>query len=399
MAAEAAAGAGCAVTVYDQMRQPGRKFLLAGRGGLNLTHSEPLDRFLDRYSEGRDKLAPLIAAFPPEALRAWADGLGAETFIGTSGRVFPRAMKASPLLRAWLQRLAAMGVRFEGGARMSALSGDGVTLQRGGEAQTLNAGGVVLALGGASWPELGSDGRWTAALAKAGVPVTPFEASNAGFLVKWEPPVSALAGAPLKGIAVTLGWGEREADGKTLRTLQHFPGEAVLSARGLEGGAVYAANAALRAVQKRKGEWPVRVSLDLKPSIPLDALDEVMAKYPHKRSLGPWLMANLNLSQAAARLVSTHNERSWVNLAFLIKCLMFDVTGFYPIERAISSAGGAAFGDGADPLAAQGLPGVFLAGEMLDWDAPTGGYLLQACFATGRAAGLAAAAHAHEKGG
>lgn len=377
MAAEAAASQGCSVTIFDQMPRPGRKFLLAGRGGLNLTHAEPLDAFLGRYREGAERIEPLIRAFPPQALRAWADALGAETFVGTSGRAFPKAMKASPLLRAWLQRLGGLGVRFQGGARWTGFADGGVMIVQHGAEQAAPAEAVVLALGGASWPELGSDGAWVAPLVGLGTAIAPLEASNAGVLIDWPPPVADLAGAPFKTIGLSVAG-------------ECFLGEAILTAQGLEGGVVYAAGAALRrALRANSG---VKIRLDLQPNRTAAAMADKLAARDSKRSLGPWLQKVLGLSSPAARLVSTMApSRDPQSLAALLKAFPLTVRGFASLGRAISTAGGLVWDEVDETLMLRRRPGVFVAGEMLDWDAPTGGYLLQACFATGRSAGLSAA--------
>jgi hypothetical protein len=397
MAAEAAAEAGCAVTLYDQMARPGRKFLLAGRGGLNLTHSEALPAFLARYKEDSGRIAPLVRAFPPEALRAWADALGAETFVGSSGRVFPKVMKASPLLRAWLRKLDGLGVRFVSGARLTAVRSDGLVLSFDGAAKRLDAAATVLALGGASWPELGSDAAWVPLLQQAGVEVSPLSASNAGVLVDWPPALLALAGAPLKGIRVDVGWGDGKERQRGLSPMQSFSGEAVLTARGLEGGVIYAANGAIRELARRHG-WPALIHIAVKPSLKLLPLMRTLDARDPKKSLGPWLRSKFNLSQAAARLITASPTLDATNLANVIQRRPVEVRGFYPIGRAISTAGGVAWSDVLEDMQSRTLPGVFFAGEMLDWDAPTGGYLLQACLASGRAAGLGAAAWARSRG-
>jgi uncharacterized flavoprotein (TIGR03862 family) len=385
MAAEAAAGAGCAVTVYDQMPRPGRKFLLAGRGGLNLTHSEPLDAFLTRYREGGEQLAPLIRAFPPDALRAWADGLGADTFVGSSGRVFPKAMKASPLLRCWLQRLAGQGVVFEPRRRFAGFTDAGVLLETPDAARPLAADAYVLAFGGASWPELGSDGEWRAPLRRAGCAVESFRPSNVGIEVKWPQTVWPLHGKPFKMLDLYVGG-------------QRFRGEAILTRSGMEGGAIYAANAALRAREAQGA--PFGIALDLQPNRTESDIAARLAKRDKRRSLGRWLQKTIGLSPVSARLaVALSPDRTPSALAETIKQAKLLVYGFAGLRRAISSAGGLTWDEVDASLMLKRRPGVFVAGEMLDWDAPTGGYLLQACFATGRAAGLAAAAYAKEKGG
>lgn len=362
------------------MRLPGRKFLLAGRGGLNLTHAEPFDDFLARYRENGAHLEPHIRAFPPQALRDWADGLGAETFVGSSRRVFPKIMKASPLLRAWLQRLAGLQVAFVGQARLAALSEGQAIVAIGGRRERLSYDATILALGGASWPELGSDGAWAAMLTQSQVEVTPLTPSNAGILVDWPAPILALAGKPLKRIGVRVG----EAA---------FYGEAILTQSGLEGGAIYAANGAVRALAAQTG-WPISIELDLQLARSAQDLHARLQQRDRKRSLGPWMRANLGLSEAASRLVSPlAPSRMPAAVAQAIKQLPLKVRGFAPIARAISSAGGVRWGSLNPDLSLKAAPHIFVAGEMLDWDAPTGGYLLQACFATGRAAALSALAY------
>lgn len=370
MAAEVAAAAGAQVTVYDRMRLPGRKFLLAGRGGLNLTHAEPLPAFLQRYAVGADRLAPLIAGFDPPALRAWADGLGAETFVGSSGRVFPKAMKASPLLRAWLARLAGLGVRFVGGARLADVDANAATFVSAGGPFTVTTHPLILALGGASWPELGSDGGWVTPLQARGVGVTPLAASNAGVLVPWTDDVAALAGQSLKHVAVIVG-------------SARFAGEVMLTARGLEGQAIYAAGAAIR---KHQGDAAM-IALDLQPNRTEADLTARLAARDTRRTLSAFLQKSCGLSAPSARLaLSQFALRDPLALARRIKSCPLDVRGLAPVARAISTAGGIAWEGVRDDLSLKALPGVFVCGEMLDWDAPTGGYLLQACFATGVAA-------------
>ncbi len=360
MAAETLAAGGAQVTLFDRMPRPGRKLLLAGRGGLNLTHSEPPARFLNRYPAA---MRPFIEAFPPEALIAWCEALGEPVFTGTSGRVFPRAMKASPLLRAWLRRLDAQDVALRAGWRWQGF-GAGTTLRfdRGEVAPCA----VVLACGGASWPQLGSDGAWVDAFPE-GV-VAPLEPANMGFHVAWSAPFAArFAGTPLKRVALHLGG-------------QSWRGEAMVTARGIEGGVVYAAAAVLRAVA------PVTARLDLRPDLDAAALRS-------KLGAGSQSLANrlrrAGLAPAAAGLVheALRAGAPREDLATLIKALPLHIGAPMGQARAISTAGGLRW-EGLDPhLMLRDRPGVFCAGEMLDWEAPTGGYLLQGCFATGRAAG------------
>ena len=370
MAAEVLAHGGAAVTVHDQMPSPGRKLLIAGRGGLNLTHGEPLPAFLSRYGSARPRLEPAITAFPPEALVAWAEGLGQPVFTGTSGRIFPRALKSSPLLRAWLGRLAGLGVvlqarhRWEGWDETGALrfaTPDGPVTSR--------PAAVVLALGGASWPRLGSDGGWTALLPG----VAPLRPANCGFLVPWSDIFrQRFEGTPLKRIAV-------EFAGQRVR------GEALITVGGIEGGAVYALSAPLR--EAIAGGGPVTLRLDLRPDV---GAPELAARLDGPR--GGQSLANhlrrAGLPPVAVGLVqeALHAGVS-APLSALVKALPLRLTGPAPIARAISSAGGVGWGEVDERFMLRARPGVFLAGEMLDWEAPTGGYLLQGCFSTGAAAG------------
>jgi hypothetical protein len=376
MAAETLAQAGAAVTVYERMPSVGRKFLLAGRGGLNLTHSEPLEAFLGRYGEARAWLAPLIAAFPPAELTAWAEGLGQPTFVGTSGRVFPKAMKASPLLRAWLRRLAELGVEVRTRHEWSGWTADGALAFRTphGEVQD-RPDAAVLALGGASWPRLGSTGDWAAPLAAAGAPIAPLMPANAGFDVAWSEVFrDRFAGAPIKGAAFTFG---------RTRVL----GEAVVTRHGLEGGAVYALSAQMR--EAIAGDRSARLWIDLRPHQRDTELAGRIAATPAAQSLANRLRKaglsplEINLLREAGGKDLPHDTEA---LARAIKGVALTLSGMRPIERAISTAGGLAQEGLDERLMLKARPGVFAAGEMLDWEAPTGGYLLQACFATGVAA-------------
>jgi uncharacterized flavoprotein (TIGR03862 family) len=367
MAAEVLSAAGVAVTVYDRMPSAGRKLLMAGRGGLNLTHSEPLPAFLGRYGAAQARLAPLIAAFPPEALIGWCQGLGQGTFVGSSGRVFPVAMKASPLLRAWMGRLSRQGVTLRPRHAWTGWEGDALRFQTPDGSLLVRPDVTVLALGGASWPRLGSDAAWTAWMADW---VAAFQPANCGFTVPW----SALfrdrfAGRPLKRIALRFR-------GATVR------GEAMVTASGLEGGAVYALSAPLRDAIAAHGSAELLV--DLRPDIDLAALSGPA----RGQSLSTRLRKQAGLSPEAIGLVQEvlHAGHSATDLAGLIKALPLRLTGTAPIARAISSAGGLRWDVLDDRLMLRDRQGVFAAGEMLDWEAPTGGYLLQACFSTGVAA-------------
>lgn len=382
MAAEAAAGQGLSVTLYDAMPSAGRKLLMAGRGGLNLTHSEPIERFLTRYGDAAAPLTPMLEGFSPDALRRWAADLGIETFVGSSGRVFPTGLKASPLLRAWLARLVRAGVRLQTRRRWDGFASDGALRMSGpdGTIALIRADATVLALGGASWARLGSDGAWAGVL---DVPLTPFRAANCGFTIAWPPEFTQRhAGTPLKNIALSLG---------AVRVL----GEAVVAAYGIEGGAVYALGAAPHRMLAETGG--ARLLLDLKPDLNLAALATRLERPRRGASLASFLRKAANLPPIAAALLRAVRPEvmngSAGQLATALKALPLDLTGTGPIDRAISTAGGVQWSALEPDLQLSAHPGVFLAGEMLDWEAPTGGYLLQACFATGRWAGAAAAAH------
>jgi len=375
MAAEVLARGGRSVTVFDHMPSAGRKLLMAGRGGLNLTHSEPLETFLTRYGTAEARLTPAIQAFPPEALRAWAETLGQSLFVGSSGRVFPRAMKASPLLRAWLRRLSEAGVRFAFRHRWQGFGPASQTLSFEDRAP-IEAEGVVLALGGASWPRLGSDGEWAAPLAERGVRLAPFAPANCGFTIGWtELFRQRFAGTPLKSVA--LRW-----RGLVSR------GDAVVTAYGIEGGAVYALSGALRDEIAAHGE--ALVTLDLRPDMPEAALAAKLRTLRPRDSLSSGLRRTVSLAPVAINILyetGAPPPRDAVALAALIKAVPLRLTGCQGLDRAISSAGGVTWDEVDDRFMLRPLAGVFVAGEMLDWEAPTGGYLLQACMATGHAAG------------
>ena len=385
MAAEVLANADTAVTVYDAMASAGRKFLMAGRGGLNLTHSEPLPEFLMRYREAMPRLTAAITAFPPEALRAWSEGLGQATFVGSSGRVFPNAFKASPLLRAWLRRLDSKSVQFAMRHRWTGWDGDGRLIFQTPNGQRLvNARATVLALGGASWPRLGSDGTWVDALTARGVRIAPLRPANCGFTVGWSAIFrDRFEGQPLKGAALSFG-------ARTVR------GEAMISRVGIEGGAVYALSAELREAIAAFGQATLRIAL--RPDLEINDLIARVSAPKRKQSFSNWLRKAVQLSPVAIGLLQEAAIASGVSLtslspaglADLINAVPIQLNGTTPIARAISSAGGISFREIEDDFMIRRLPGVFAAGEMLDWEAPTGGYLLQACFATGAAAGMGA---------
>lgn len=385
MAAEQLALGGMRVIVFDGMGAPARKFLLAGRGGLNLTHSEALLDFLSRYGAAQAHLTPAIEVFGPQQLRAWADELGQPTFVGTSGRVFPVAMKASPLLRAWLRRLDAQGVQLRLKHRWTGWDGEGrLSFDTPEGPRSFAAGATVLALGGASWPRLGSDGSWSDLLAHKGVTVAPLKPANCGFVAAW----SALfadkyQGAPLKNVALAFG----------TRTVR---GEAVITRDGLEGGAIYALSALLRDAILAEGE--AKLSIALRPDLTTADLAARLAKPKGKQSLSTYLRKAAGLSPAGIGLLQEAAHGSGValatlpadQLAALINAVPVRLVSTTPIAKAISTAGGIALDEiDADYMLCK-LPGVFAAGEMLDWEAPTGGYLLTACFATGVMAGRGA---------
>ncbi len=376
MVAERLSAAGLAVTVFDGMATPGRKFLMAGRGGLNLTHSEPVDRFVTRYGRQAERFQAYLARFSPADLRAWAESLGSETFVGSSGRVFPQEMKASRLLRSWLARLATQGVELRLRHRWQGWNGNDLLFSTpGGQPLRHRAVATVLALGGASWPALGSDAAWVPWLAEKGVAVAPMQSSNCGFEVDWSAHLQdKTAGQPLKNIALQLG-------------AQRVRGEVMITRYGIEGGAVYALSAALRDQLAAEGatEGMVRLHLDLKPDLPVTALAQRLAARRHGQSLSQFLRKDLHLPAAAYILL---REVAGVipdqpgNLAALLKALPLTIRRTRPIAQAISSAGGIDFASLTDDLMLRSLPGTFACGEMLDWEAPTGGYLLQGCFAT-----------------
>jgi uncharacterized flavoprotein (TIGR03862 family) len=375
-AAEIIARRGHRVTIYERMPSPARKFLLAGRGGLNLTHSEALEKFLSRYGIDARQVQAAVKAFPPKELIAWADGLGAETFIGSSGRVFPCAMKASPLLRAWLGRLGALGITIKtrhlwtgfapsGGLRFQTASGTEIIV----EPQA-----ALLALGGASWPKLGSDGMWVDTIATAKIPITPLRPANCGVLVPWSDVFrSRFEGAALKRIALTCG----EATQR---------GEAVVTRSGLEGGAVYALIPHLRTALDAKGA--TEIFANLKPDMARSELAERLAVPRRGATLTNHLRKAAHLDPVAIGLLrETALPEEPAALAERIKAVPLKISGLAPLDRAISTAGGVAWSGLDTNLMSLARPGLFVAGEMLDWEAPTGGYLLQATFATAARAG------------
>ncbi len=387
MAAETLARAGVQVTVYERMPRVGRKLLLAGRGGLNLTHSEPLEDFLSRYRAAAPNLRTAIEAFPPSALRAWCEDLGQETFIGTSGRVFPRVMKTSPLLRAWLQRLDTLGVAFKLRHRWVGWDGDGRLLFETPDGKVCaDPDSTILALGGASWPHLGADGSWTSAL-EGDARIAPLVPANGGIRIAWSDVIrTRFAGAPLKRIAIAVG-------------NDIARGEAMITADGLEGGAIYALSAPIRNEIAAHGVATLKI--DLRPGETHESLVKRLEKPRGKQSLATFLRKALNLDPPAIGVLqeAAHaegkplNRRSAEETARLIKAIPLHAIGTAPIDRAISTAGGITFDSLDETFMLRARPGTFVAGEMVDWEAPTGGYLLQACFATGRAAAHGALAY------
>jgi uncharacterized flavoprotein (TIGR03862 family) len=370
-AAEIIAGRGHRVTVYERMASPARKFLLAGRGGLNLTHSETLAAFLDRYGDHAAEVRAAVECFPPEKLVVWANGLGADTFVGSSGRVFPRAMKASPLLRAWLRRLGDLGVTIKTRHRWTGFSPSGALQFETADKSIVEVepDATLLALGGASWPKLGSDGRWAESFADAGISVTPLAPANCGVLIRWSEVFrSRFEGSALKRIALTV-------DGITRR------GEAIVTRNGLEGGAVYALGPYIRAALAQHGTATLLV--DLKPDMTHDQLAARLAKPRGKDTVTNFLRKAVHLDAVGAGLVrEAALPEEPEALAARIKSVPLLVTGLAGLERAISTAGGVAWRSLNEDLMLTTRPGVFVAGEMLDWEAPTGGYLLQGTFAT-----------------
>jgi len=370
-AAEIIASHGHHVTVYERMASPARKFLLAGRGGLNLTHGEDIAAFLDRYGDDANDVRTAVETFPPQKLIAWANGLGADTFVGSSGRIFPRAMKASPLLRAWLRRLDDLGVTIKTRHRWIGFTqSGGLRFETADNAQfEIDADAALLALGGASWPKLGSDGSWVEPFGQAGIAITPLAPANCGVLIPWSEVFrTRFEGAALKRIALTI-------DGVTRR------GEAVITRAGLEGGAVYALGPYIRAALARDGTATLLV--DLKPDIDQADLVARLSRPRGKDTMTNFLRKAVHLDPAGAALLREGGLPDGPEaLASRIKATPIRAIGLAGMERAISTAGGVAWQSLSDDLMLTARPGIFLAGEMLDWEAPTGGYLLQATFAT-----------------
>lgn len=382
MAAEILSAKGFAVTLYERKPSVGRKFLMAGRGGLNLTHSENADTFMPRYGGSAAALQSAIDAFTPQQLRDWADGLGEETFVGSSGRVFPKSFKASPLLRAWQQRLLQQGVALRLQHDWRGWTADGSLLfvnAHGTEVQD-KPDATLLALGGASWPRLGSDGGWVDVLRQRGLEVKDLVPANCGFHAGWTDIFrDKFSGQPVKPVALSF-------DGRTVK------GEIMIDRRGVEGGAVYALSGALR--DKIAATGSALLHLDLSPDIPLDRLTQKLQAPRQAKSFSNFLRTALGLSAPAAGLLRENADGKSIQdltaaqLAARIKNFPLTLTAPFDIDRAISSAGGLPFAELDGDFMLTAAPGVFVAGEMIDWDAPTGGYLLQACFSTAaRAAG------------
>lgn len=394
MAAEVLSAEGLQVDLYDAMPSVGRKFLLAGKGGMNLTHSEPADRFAERYGERRQQIEALLQDFGAGEVRAWAQGLGIDTFVGSSGRVFPTDMKAAPLLRAWLQRLrhpagGGPGVRFHMRHRWLGWETDGQALrfQTPAGEQAVRARAVVLALGGGSWARLGSNGAWVPLLTSRGVAVAPLLPANCGFDVAngWSEHFSSrFAGQPFKNVAIRLV--------PEQGTAFERKGEFVATRTGIEGSLVYAASALLRQQIVRQGD--ATLYLDLLPDMPVDRVAREVAHPRGSRSLSSHLKSRLGLDGIKTGVLHERLGKDAMNdptrLAAAIKALPVRLVAARPIDEAISSAGGVLFEALTPGLMCEALPGVFCAGEMLDWEAPTGGYLLTACLASGRRAGQGA---------
>jgi uncharacterized flavoprotein (TIGR03862 family) len=381
MAAEMLVRGGISVDVYDAMPSAGRKFLMAGKGGMNITHAEPFDIFFTRYGAHRTNIEPMLRNFPPDALREWIHGLGIDTFVGTSGRVFPTEMKAAPLLRAWLHRLRESGVHFHARHRWLGWDEQGSLRFATPDGEcTVSADAIVLALGGGSWPQLGSDGAWVSLLAQRGITIAPLRPANCGFDVRWSAHFREhFSGEPLKSVAATFGDVRKQ-------------GECVITEHGIEGGLIYALSAALR--DEIELNASVILHIDLLPDW---TAQRVLTEVSHprgSRSLSSHLQSRLGLKGVKANLLrealSAEQMHDNALLALTIKSLPLQLIAARPLSEAISTAGGIAFTEMDEQLMLKKLPGVFCAGEMLDWEAPTGGYLLTACFASGRGAGTGA---------
>lgn len=355
MAAETLTKRGYSVTVYDHKPSPARKFLMAGRGGLNITHSEPFEKFISRYGEAEKILRPALENFTPENLRDWCHELGEETFIGTSGRVFPKSFKASPLLRAWLNRLDTLGVKFEYNFEWTG--------------QNMNSDNTILALGGASWPRLGSDGHWTGILGKQGIKINPFRPANCGFMCQWSDIFkNKFAGHPLKSISL-------------IHQNQTIQGEVMVTQNGVEGGGIYALSKSIRtAIEKNK---TTILTFDFKPNMSEIQIQKILNNPRGRDSFSNYLRKTLGLSPVMIGLLQEDRNitnLSRTDLAHRIKSYPIELTATANIDRAISSAGGIALDELTNNFELKKIPNTYAIGEMLDWEAPTGGYLLQASF-------------------
>ncbi len=380
MAAEAAIHEGIQVDVYDSMPSLGRKFLMAGKSGLNLTHSEPYEKFITRYGAKQNQIETHLKNFTPDDLRAWAQGLGVETFVGTSGRVFPKEMKASPLLRAWLKRLQEGGVNFHTRHNWKGWQNDLLIFDSPDGEIKIKPDATLLALGGASWPRLGSRGEWISWLEHAGVKVEPFRPSNCGFIVDWSKHFSEkFHGHPIKSVVLSFEDFKQQ-------------GEFIVTKTGVEGSLIYAASSRLRDALQSTGS--AALSLDLVPDSSREKLISALARPRGSRSMTSHIERTTGLKGVKIGLlyefVSKEDFANIEKLADAIKALRIPLVATSPIEKAISSAGGINFEELDENLMLKKMEGVFCAGEMLDWEAPTGGYLLTACFATGRGAGRGA---------
>lgn len=384
-AAQTLAAAGVTVTVYERMPSPGRKFLLAGHGGLNITHSEDREPFLGRYGASAPRIAPMLERFGPEDLRAWCESLGEPTFVGSSGRVFPQAFRATPLFRAWLAHLADAGVTIERRSTWSGWDAQGRVLITDSEGQTraIESDVTVFALGGASWPHLGADGAWVEPFRERGVEVTRLRAANVGVRVAWsEVFAERFAGTPLKNVALSV----RGSSSAPQR------GDAMLTRTGIEGGPVYASGAAIREAldTAAAGGSTCVLEVDLRPGLDVGQLVERLERRRPKDSATSWLRRAVGLDPAAIGLMREAGSGALPSepaaMAALIKAVPVTVTDTMPIDRAISTAGGIAWSEVDEHLMLRRIPGTFVAGEMLDWEAPTGGYLLQASFSMGAVA-------------
>jgi len=378
MAAEVISARGVKVDVYDSMPSVGRKFLMAGKSGLNITHSEPFEQFVSRYGKRRAQIEPLLRNFGPDELRQWVHGLGIETFVGTSGRVFPVGMKASPLLRAWLKRLTDSGVTFHLRHKWTGwLPDTSLKLETPEGEKAITPDAVLLALGGGSWSRLGSDGAWVNWLRQAGAEVEALRPSNCGFDVAWTPHFrERFDGHPIKSVALSFGSFRQQ-------------GEFIVTKEGVEGGLIYTASAMIRDEISARGK--AIISLDMAPDRSREWLIEKLSHPRGSRTMASHLEKTVNIKSVKAGLlrefVSREDFANAERLAHFIKNLPIPLIAPRPLDEAISSAGGVKFESLDENLMLKALPGVFCAGEMLDWEAPTGGYLLTACFASGYTAG------------